>query len=54
MISNFPDFFPCGFCFNDNIINKIGWQGAELLNSMLEVDPYNRITVKNALKHPFF
>ena len=32
----------------------LGFQGLDLLDKMIEIDPLKRITAKQALVHPFF
>ena len=47
----FPDFKPKSFL---EICPSLGELGADLLHKLLLFDPVERISPKEALKHPFF
>jgi len=50
-LSTFPKFNPQNL---KNLVPRLEAKGIDLLGRFLQMDPYKRISCKEAIKHPYF
>ncbi|CAK65891.1 unnamed protein product (macronuclear) [Paramecium tetraurelia] len=50
----FPRFYPTKYLFQQELLSKIGYEGADLIDRMIQLEPSRRITMSEALQHQYF
>ncbi|CAD8067749.1 unnamed protein product [Paramecium sonneborni] len=50
----FPRFYPTKYLYQQELLSKIGYEGADLIDRMIQLEPSRRITMSEALQHQYF
>ncbi|CAD8165882.1 unnamed protein product [Paramecium pentaurelia] len=50
----FPRFYPTKYLYQEELLSRIGYEGADLIDRMIQLEPSRRITISEALQHQYF